>query len=101
MIEDAKSSQKNWQYLYPKDDASSLQPHQSPTSIPAILEERGGQDRVDICNGESSWHMASWLQLHEPNILPLFVDRQRLPVVYPSMLERSLRIHFHTNQHTS
>jgi len=26
-----------------KDNASSLQPHQSPTGIPAILEERGGQ----------------------------------------------------------
>ena len=41
--------------------------------------------------------MASQLQLPEPNILPLFVDRRRLPLVYPSMLERSLRIHFHTN----
>jgi len=43
MIEDVKSSQKNWQYLFSKDDASSLQPHQLPTGIPAILEERGGQ----------------------------------------------------------
>jgi hypothetical protein len=47
--EDAKSSQKNWQYLYPKDDSSSLQPSSiahwyPPTGIRAILEERGGQE---------------------------------------------------------
>jgi len=28
---------------FPKDNTSSLQPHQLPTGIPAILEERGGQ----------------------------------------------------------
>ena len=69
MIEDAKSSQKNWQYLFPKDDASSLQPHQSPTGIPAILEERPtgipaileekGSDRVDtmVRYVHGIWHL--------------------------------------------